>query len=625
MKSKRKYLSIGFILGMGWLLTFSWVMFVGGSKVAQSQSKSGTICVATIGSDTPGCGSPAAPCQTIQYAVDLAHEGDEIHVAAGDYTGAHSRPVPEGYPYPPVSGYILQTVYITKTITIRGGYTIDFIDPPDPQINPTTLDAQDSGRVMVIAGNISPTIEGLRLTGGDSAGLGGGIDAADFGGGLYILLATADFSDNVVYENSANSGGGIFLENSTSTLSENEVYSNTCARFGGGILFHDSTATLIGNTVYANSATGNLGSGAGIYALTSSAATISGNTIYSNTAESNGGGIDLNTSKNVILVENTVISNTANSGRGGGIWMRYCDGSVLSKNTIRANKAPSRGGGLYMDQGYVTFESNSVLSNTAESGGGMYISGREITMTANTVLSNTAFMGGGLYLEYNNSLLTANNISYNQLTFVNGTGGGVFFDNSDPLLNRNIITHNYADWGGGLGLYRSSPELYNNLVADNSAGEYGSGVFVQYDSSPRFWHTTIARNRGGDGTGITVFGMYNSVSMTNTVLISHTLGISVSLDNSINLAGTLWYSNTADWGGEGTIITGTHNYWGDPLFAADGYHILLGSMAIDHGVNAGVADDIDREMRLGIPDLGADELTEPQPSIPIFLPMIIRN
>jgi parallel beta-helix repeat protein len=328
----------------------------------------------------------------------------------------------------------------------------------------------------------------------------------------------------------------------------------------------------------------------------------------------------------VTLAENTIMSNTANSGWGGGIWMRYDDGSVLSKNTIRANQAlTSRGGGLYMDQGYVTFESNSVLSNTAESGGGMYISGREITMTANTILSNTAMMGGGVYLEYNDSLLTANNISFNRLTFDNGTGGGVFLDNSDPLLNRNIITFNYADWGGGLGLYRSSPELFNNLIADNSAGEYGSGVFVQNDSSPRFWHTTIARNWGGDGTGITIPFMNNSVSMTNTILISHTLGISVSLGNSVNLEGTLWFSNTADVGGEGTIITGTHNYWGNPLFATDGYHLLPGSIAIDHGIYAGVADDIDGEVRRGIPDLGADELAEPQLILPIFLPVIVNK
>src|SRR4030042_4508849 len=123
MISKKQFLSIGFTLGLGWLLTLAGLLFVGGSHVALSQSGSGIIRVATSGSDTPDCGSQATPCQTIQYAVDLAQDGDEIQIATGSYTGVQRRAVPEGYPFPPVSGYILQKVYISKTVTIHGGYT----------------------------------------------------------------------------------------------------------------------------------------------------------------------------------------------------------------------------------------------------------------------------------------------------------------------------------------------------------------------------------------------------------------------------------------------------------------------------------------------------------------------
>jgi hypothetical protein len=108
--------------------------------------------------------------------------------------------------------------------------------------------------------------------------------------------------------------------------------------------------------------------------------------------------------------------------------------------------------------------------------------------------------------------------------------------------------------------------------------------------------------------------------MTNTILADHTVGISVTLGDAVTFAGTLWYSNTIDWGGPGSIITGTHNDWGDPLFAADGYHVLPGSAAIDSGIYAGVMLDIDHHARVGIPDLGADELT----SLHLFLPLIVR-
>jgi hypothetical protein len=86
------------------------------------------------------------------------------------------------------------------------------------------------------------------------------------------------------------------------------------------------------------------------------------------------------------------------------------------------------------------------------------------------------------------------------------------------------------------------------------------------------------------------------------------VGISVTLGDTATLESTLWYSNTLDVGGAGAIITGSHNYTGNPLFAADGYHLMPGSAAVDWGVNAGIATDVDGEPRDLSPDLGADEL-----------------
>jgi parallel beta-helix repeat protein len=567
-----------------------------------------------------GCGAAATPCRTLQYAVDRAQAGDEIRVASGVYSGTHERPIPAGYPNPPGGGVIDQVVYISKTVIIRGGYTTDFTTP-DPKINLTTLDAQGAGRAMVIAGNITSTIEGLRITGGDATGMGGGW-MNDGGGGVYIIHATAVFSNNVVENNSADDGGGLFLQESTATLSGNSVGYNNVKYYGGGIFLGRSPTTLIGNTIYSNTANNAMSGGGGVYVHISTV-TFSGNTVYSNTAESNGGGIVLNNSLNSTIVENSILSNTASSGNGGGLWMRYCDGSVLNSNEVLANNASNnRGGGLYVDQSHATLVGNTVNSNAAWDGGGLYLAGRSVTMTANTVLSNTALMGGGVYLSYNNSTLSDNKISNNRATLEDGEGGGVFIYYSDPVLNRNIITLNDADWGGGLGLFVSSPDLVNTVVSDNTAGKHGSGLNIRHDSSPRLWHTTIARNQGGDGSGVFITHSGCSATMTNTILVDHTVGISVTLSDEVRFAGTLWYSNTIDWGGPGSIITGTHNYWGNPLFAADGHHLLPGSAAIDNGINAGVMLDIDQQARIGIPDLGADELATTL--LYVYLPLVVH-
>jgi hypothetical protein len=145
-------------------------------------------------------------------------------------------------------------------------------------------------------------------------------------------------------------------------------------------------------------------------------------------------------------------------------------------------------------------------------------------------------------------------------------------------------------------------------------------------SSPKLVHTTVVRNRGGsdDGVYVMAFGdhcsiyicFYSNVTMTNTILVSHTVGISVTSGNMATLESTLWgsgaWANGRDWTGTGTIVTGTHNYWGDPVFVdptAGDYHLGSTSAAIDRGVDAGVTTDIDGQARPNgaAPDLGMDE------------------
>ncbi len=609
MMFKPKYLSL--VSSIALALTGVMVVIWLAGRSTPARASLGSRYVAVTGDDTSnGCTNSNNPCRTIQHAVDMADPSDSILVATGVYTGVHNRPVPPGYLEPPLSGVIAQVVYITKTLSIYGGYSLAFGEPPDPQANPTTIDALHSGRDLVIAGTISSTIEGLRLTGGDAAGLGGGLGSNAYGGGgVYIISATVTLQNNQVFENHAWDGGGIFLHGSTATLSENKMYSNTNGSFGGGVMLYLSHATLSANIIHHNTASSNLGSGGGVYVYKGTAA-LSENIIYSNTVQSNGGGIFVNNSHNITLVNNKILSNTTSVGYGGGIDIRQSDNALLSGNTVIANRADSRGGGMYIYQGYDTLVGNTIVSNTADSGGGVYLVGREVTMTANAVLSNTAFMGGGLYLEYNDATLNNNTISFNRATLDNGEGGGIFVYDSDPSLDGNIITFNYADYGGGLGFYRSSPLMINTVVADNTAGKYGGGIMVRQRSNPRLFHTTLARNQGGDNSGISVVQGASSnctVAMTNTILVSHTVGITVSESNTVTMIGTLWYSNTKDWDGAGTLIDGAPNVSSDPLFTADGYHITAASPAINQGVPTDVTSDIDGQPRDATPDLGADE------------------
>ena len=121
--------------------------------------------------------------------------------------------------------------------------------------------------------------------------------------------------------------------------------------------------------------------------------------------------------------------------------------------------------------------------------------------------------------------------------------------------------------------------------------------------------------------------------MTNTVLLSHTIGITVADNCAVTVEATLWgtdtWANESDWGGDGTVNTGTINRWGDPAFQdldVGDYHIGPGSAAIDEGVDAGVHTDIDPQPRLYLdPDLGADEYWPPGVLKHVYLPLVLRN
>ena len=527
---------------------------VGVALVATAEEGASELTVSNVRYVAPGgtddgndCDHSEHPCATLQHAVDVAYGGDDVRVAAGTYTGTHSRLAPPGYSG---STVVTQMVYISKTITVRGGYSSNF----DRQVYTTTLDAEGQGRVLLLVGDITPTLEALYITGGDATGLGG-IEDASAGGGVYVLSATTTLNGCHIATNTAFLGGGVFMYQSDgSTLSNNTIRDNVADYAGGGVYLELSPdATLKDNVVQNNTAY----AGGGIGLVSSAHATLQGNVVQGNAVSGNSASL------------------------GGGIALVLSDNAVLSDNVIQGNvasvTAPSGwayGGGIYQDQNAnVTLSRNAILSNTADYGGGVLVwHAVNATLSGNTLLGNVAEAGGGILL-WNNSNAT----------------------------------------------------LDNNVIADNWAGIAGSGIYI-LASTACLRHDTLARNTGSSGLGVSEFdGSTSRVTLTNTVLVSHTTAVIVAASSAAMLDGVLWYGNGTNSGGAGSLVV-THAISGNPAFAADGYHLMAGSAAQDNGVmTAGVLQDIDGEPRFDPPDLGADEYWPPGVLRFVYLPLILKD
>jgi uncharacterized repeat protein (TIGR01451 family) len=378
------------------------------TAVASSAAADSTIrYVATDGADSGGCDTIAGRCLTVQYTVGQADPGDEIRIASGTYDEVNN------------AGGLSQVVYLTKTLTLRGGYSPDF-SAWDPTAYPTTLDAVGQGRVLYITGAISPTVESLRITGGDATGLGGGWWSGDGGGGVYIATATATLSRTIISNNRATydtwsdgSGGGVYLLNSDARILNNTINDNDATTaggtfggtgWGGGLAAEGGAPLVRGNTVLNNQAspgTGFLGDGhgGGLY-FVEGQPTVEANQIRDNRAVGSGsmgsgGGIQLDGCPDFELVNNILAANTGGGYGGNGVYMGSMSGQPsqgrLLHTTVADNQGMAGTGGVRVTgQGTVVTLTNTIIAGHET---GINVSfGATATLTA-TLWSNDTDWG----------------------------------------------------------------------------------------------------------------------------------------------------------------------------------------------------------------------------------------
>lgn len=369
----------------------------------------------------------------VQAAVDAGSAPGDVVKVAGTCTGVWVR---EG---------LTQTVYLSRTLTLRGGYTTTNWTTPDPVANPTTLDAQGLGRVLYVTGDNAPVIEGLVITGGNAWGLGGigQFGDRDGGGGAYVLTSTATIQNCTFTGNSAEGGAAIALGNSSAEILSNVIAANLADNQGGGAIHLGGSGTplIAGNAIHDNVS---VGGGGGALACFYGAASLVGNALTDNTSDESGGALYLQ-GCDVTLHENTLVGNSALLG-GGALYAQ--DSTLSAVNSLIGGNA---------------------VTDTAACGGGIELDGSVAHLVHTTLADNGGSTHAGVAVFHGSTAWLTNTIITQH-----GTGIAVEAGSAATLeatLWGTGATANDVDWDGAGAIVTGTINLWGPPAYLDAAGD----------------------------------------------------------------------------------------------------------------------------------------------------------
>lgn len=268
------------------------------------------------------------------------------------------------------------------TSSSNRGFGLLFVDVTQARVlNANVRDNRDTGLLMVdvpqarlnhlrLMDNVTATSSGGGLHLVNAAGpkikdvVAAGNRSGQNGGGVTIVSTQNLAVRNLrVRDNHARelSGGLELISAIDARLMRSRITGNTTRGSGGGVTLASNTDLLLSNsTIAGNEARGLVssmgpfpsGSGGGIYLADNEGTRILGSTISGNDAKGHGGGLALQGDGvgpiDTLLVNSTISGN--NSGRGDA----------------------RRGGGLYLDNSFVSLLNNTITRNTSPNGGGIF-------------------------------------------------------------------------------------------------------------------------------------------------------------------------------------------------------------------------------------------------------------
>lgn len=490
---------------------------------------------------------------------------------------------------------------ITDSVTILG-----------PGAANLTISGNNSSRIFQSFNNITVSISGLTLTGGNG---GGGGD----GGAIFKSTGSLTVSNVVLSGNTATNGGALSTSgNTTLTVRDSTLSGNTVTGRGGAIAgsYGSSSVILEGSTFSHNLA--NQGGAIDLHSSYGAGLTVRNSTISGNTAFNSGGGIRIGYSFGTqhVIQNSTITGNTALIGSGGGI--RQYGTTLTIQSTIVANNTDSSvsgddlfrsGGTLHVSTSLIETTPGAGQINGTSSGNIFAVDPLLGPLASNGGPTQThALLGGSPCLDTGanpSGLLTdqrgtvfprvvgaaADIGAFEELKFfvtnTNDSGPGSL---RQAVLNANATAGNDTICFTGAGAVGTIVLTSGNLTLTESVKITGPGaanLTISGNASNRFFL---------DGSGGTLTLTISGLTLSSPNGFTFPYAVELSGDLAVNAASSdIIFSNSLNIGASALTLTDGNkvdlgpntNLAGGALNAANGIRVGSGATLLGNGTISG--------------------------------------
>jgi len=425
-----------------------------------------TLTGQTNSLQVPGC------VPTIQDAIDLAEDGDEIVLQPGSYSE--------------------HIDFMGKDVTIRS------IDPGDIGV------VQSTRLVPVFRGQpdgVVPPLVTFASGEGPMAGLLG-VTLDNYydvrvGGNIFISGASPTIDRCIIQGGNADTlGGGVFIENGAPAFEACGFYGNTCELGGGAVYIGPGSDVSIDECEFFENWT-HLGSGGVIYIAPDADATIQFSDFGLTFAPDLGGCIFID-SRGDVQIANCGFLGKSSATYGGAIFSMDSAPDIRDSD-FYGNEAVEGGAifaydgsptitGCYFDDNFASLNDRTVDEDLrgigADGGGGAYAQNLGQAAVSDCTFANNEASEGGAVFSRAADISVSDSRFFDNEAFNWGYGGGVNVMGGAAAITRCWFAGNYCGgFGGALAFtaYSDTPDLgaVTNCVFDrNTAADAGGAIFA---------------------------------------------------------------------------------------------------------------------------------------------------